>query len=153
MKKITLIVSVFVLLFLSGDVLGCVCFFMENPTAESIKLERQKDFSEATAVFSGEVVKLNDFEAELKVDKIWKGDSADYVTMLTGTTDNGNGTYSSSSCDYTYKLGEKYLIYAYGKSKKLKTHSCSRSRLMVNSVEEILGLEEIIPHKKMNKLL
>jgi len=152
MKKFILLGAVFILLLSSNTVFSCVCFFVSNPTPESIRIERQKDFNRARLIFSGEVIKLDEFKAEFKIDKIWKGDSVNYVTMLTGTKVNEDGTYTSSSCDYSFELGRKYLIYAYGKLDELKTHSCSRSSFLKDAIEEIEGLEKITPHKDVNKL-
>jgi hypothetical protein len=151
MKNFSLLGAAF-LLFLSFDVaFGCVCFLAENPTPESVRAARQKEFGKATVVFSGEVIKSDKFKAEFKVDKIWKGDSINRVLMLTGIKENGDGTQTSSSCDFSFKLGEKYLIYAYGELDELKTHECSRSSLLKNAVEEIEGLEKITPHKVINE--
>ena len=151
MKIFTLFGAAFLLLLSFDVAFGCVCFLAENPTPESVRAARQKEFVKATVIFSGEVIKLDEFKAEFKVDKIWKGDSINRFTMLTGTKDNGDGTQTSSSCDFSFKLGEKYLIYAYGELDELKTHDCSRSSLLKNAVEEVEGLEEITLHKNTNK--
>lgn len=150
MKKFTLAASAFLLFFLSDAAFGC-CVDLPDQTPESIRIERQSAFDEATAVFTGEVIKLDDFKAEFRIDKIWKGDFARHIIMLTGTKHNGDGTRTSSSCDYSYESGKKYLIFAYGKSDELQTGCCSRSRTMANAAEEIKGLEEITPHKDMNE--
>lgn len=151
MKKFTLLGAAFLLLLSFDAAYGCVCFLAEYPTPESVRAERRKEFDKATAVFSGEVIKLNKFRAEFKIDKIWKGVAVNHIAMLTGTVDKGDGTQISSSCDFHFKLGEKYLIYAYGELDELKTHQCSRSLLLKNAVEETEGLEMITPHKRMNK--
>lgn len=85
-----------------------------------------KDYNGASAVFSGEVVALDTFMVKFKVDKLWKGDFSDEITMSTGAKDNGDGTYTSSSCDYNFKLGEKYLVYAQGASRK----RCRRTNVL-----------------------
>jgi len=151
MMNFTLLGAAFLLLLSFDVAFGCVCVHAENPTPESVRAARQKEFDKATVVFSGEVIKSGRFKVEFKVDKIWKGDSVNHITMLTGTIDNGDGTHTSSSCDFSFKLGEKYLIYAYGEFNELKTHECSRSSLLKNAVEEAEGLEKITPHKDMNK--
>jgi hypothetical protein len=151
MQKLILASVLLILPFFSNTIFGCIFVTSSDANPEFNKAARKKDFGKASAIFSGEVVKLDDFKAEFKIDKIWKGDIMDFVVRLTGTKDNGNGTYTSSSCDYSFKLGEKYLIYAYGKSDELKTHSSSRSSLLENAIEEIEGLEEIASHKVMNK--
>lgn len=151
MKNFTLPGAALVLLFSFDVAFGCVCFHAENPTPESVSAERKKEYGKATIIFSGEVVELDKFKAKFKVDVIWKGDAVSRITMLTGTIDNGDGTQTSSSCDFNFKLGEKYLIYAYGETDRLKTHECSRSSLLKNAVEETEGLEKITTHKVTNK--
>jgi len=50
--------------------------------------------------------------------------------MLTGAKDNGDGTFTSSSCDYGFTKGMRYLVYAYGSLGELKPHVCSRTTQM-----------------------
>ena len=64
----------------------------------------------ATRIFSGKVVKLDFLNATLTVERVWKGKPVEEIVMLTGTTKSADGYYVSSSCDYGYVLGEKYLI-------------------------------------------
>ena len=117
----------------SGEVLACRC---GKPPIE-------KSFQTATAIFSGEVVKVDFFRATLKVKKMWKGKPAKEIIMLTGTTLSPEGYYISSSCDYGYILGEKHLIYAYGSEGELKSHFCSRSRLLEYAGDEIKELDKL----------
>ena len=43
---------------------------------------------------------------------MWKGDALDEFTMSTGAVKVGEDSYRSSSCDYGFSVGEKYLVYA-----------------------------------------
>lgn len=142
------ILSVLIFLSLSFDeAFGCVCVLDPNPTPEKIKAERLNAFEKAAVVFTGEVVSLDLLTVKFKVDKIWKGHEAEEITMLTGAKDNGDGTFTSSSCDYGFSKGQKYLVYAYGPPEELKTHACSRTAMLKHAEEEMKGLDEITPHK------
>lgn len=131
---------------------SCVCVLPANPTPESIRAERRKAFDDAVTVFTGEIVEQDFYKVRFKVDKLWKGEPLDEITMMTGVKDNGDGTATRSSCDFGYTRGRKYLIYAYGKPDALFTHVCSRSRLIdEHAAEEIRGLDEIGPHETRNR--
>src|SRR6266446_6108304 len=112
MKRIVEASFVVIFLFITADIVqGCVCFQLpEKPTPEQARAMLIKDYDKAFAVFSGEVVALDTFKVKLKVDKLWKGDLEVEVIMPTGAKENGDGTYTISSCDFNFKLGEKYLV-------------------------------------------
>jgi hypothetical protein len=140
LRKIA-IFSALIFLSLSVDIaLGCVCFHPKK-----IKAERLKDFRRASVVFTGEVVSLDTFRVKFKVDKIWKGQETVEITMLTGTTDLGNGTTRSSTCDYRFNKGQSYLVVAYGPPENLRTYVCTRTGLLKDAEKEIKGFDEIAP--------
>jgi hypothetical protein len=132
-KTLLIILSAALLLLFQIDVFACRCF------PPSVK----KSFEKATVIFSGEVIKLDEFRATLKVEKVWKGKPKEEIVMLTGTIKTPEGYYQSSSCDYGYVLGQKYLIYAYGSEDKLKTSACSRSKTLEYAEEDIKELEKL----------
>ena len=145
---------VIILLPLAPEVaLGCVCFGLpEKPTPEQARAMLVKDFNEASAVFSGEVVALDTFKVKFKVAKLWKGDFGDEVVMSTGTKDNGDGSHTSSSCNYDFKLGEKYLVYAYGDSpEEMQARACTRTRPLKYAEQEMKDLDEVWPHVRKNQ--
>ena len=134
MKKIWLIIfSVTLLLLFQADALACKC---AKPTIEN-------SFEKATVIFSGEVIKLDKFRAILKVEKVWKGKADKEIAMHTGMTKSAEGYYISSSCDFGYVLGEKYLIYAFGSDDELKTNVCSRTKSLEQGDEDIKELEKL----------
>lgn len=146
--------AVMFLLLLAPEVaLGCVCFGTpEKRTPEQVRAMLVRDFNEAVAVFSGEVVAIDTFKVKLKVDKLWKGDFGDEAVMSTGTKDNGDGIHISSSCDYSFKLGEKYLVYAYGASPEdMQARECTRTRPLNYAEQEMKDLDEVWPHVKKNQ--
>ncbi|MFL6228144.1 MAG: hypothetical protein ACJ741_05135 [Pyrinomonadaceae bacterium] len=133
-KLAPLIFAIALLLLISGDAYACRCW---KPSVEtSFK-------GAATRIFSGEVVKLDFFRATLKVEGVWKGKPIEEVVMLTGTTKSADGYYVSSSCDYGYVLGEKYLIYAYGPDTELETSECSRTKELKYAADDIKQLDKL----------
>jgi hypothetical protein len=141
-KSLLIILSIALLLLFQTDAFACRC---GQPTNEN-SFERanavEKSFEKASVIFTGEVIKLDLFRATLKVEKVWKGKPKEEIVMLTGTTKTPEG-YQSSSCDYEYGLGQKYLIYAYGSEDKLKTNDCSRTKSLEYAGEDIKELEKL----------
>lgn len=147
LRKLAAFCALLILPLTAGEAFGCVCVLDPDPTPAKIRAARLDAFEKATAVFSGEVVSLDRLTVRFRADKIWKGGEAGEIVMLTGTRENSDGTVTSSSCDYGFKKGERYLVYAYGPRGELKTHSCSRTALLKHAEGEMEGLDEITPHK------
>jgi hypothetical protein len=135
MKKLALVIfAIPLVLLISGDAYACRC---GKPSVErSFK-------GAATRIFSGKVVKIDFFNATLKVERVWKGKPVEEIVMLTGTTKSVDGLYVSSSCDYGYVLGEKYLIYAYGPENKLGTSACSRTKELKYAAADVEQLDKL----------
>ena len=133
--------------------LGCGCVSLPGEvTPEQARAKLVRDFNEAFTVFTGEVVELDTFKVKFKVDKIWKGGFGDEIVMRTGAVVNGDGTYNSSSCDYSFKRDEKYLVYAYGDTAaEMQARACTRTRESGRAEQEIKDLDEVWPHEKRNR--
>ena len=155
MRKVVLASFAVLLLSLAaeGTAYGCVCVVSpETPTPEQVRAALVEDFNEAFAVFTGEVVERDNFKVKFKVDKIWKGKFGDEIVMRTGAVDNGDGTITSSSCDYGFHRGEKYLVFAYGDSAAdMKAQSCTRTKGESRAGREIKDLDEVWPHERRNR--
>jgi hypothetical protein len=110
---------------------ACSCNLDLKLLSKSEKKQVKIAEKEALAVFSGEVVELtydekrNFYYAKFKVLNSWKNVSADEVTV--------SGSTMCCLCDWVFKVGESYLIYAeqydairnfYGAS------HCSRSQFL-----------------------
>ena len=132
---------------------ACVCVVpREPPPPEQARAALAKDFNKALAVFTGEVVELDTFKVKFKVDKIWKGSFGDEIVMRTGTIDGGDGTYSTSSCDYSFGRGGRYLVFAYGDSAAgMQAHACTRTKELKHAEREIGDLDEVWPHERRNR--
>ena len=146
--------AVFALSLAAADTArACVCFLSpEKATPEAARAALVKDFNEASAVFTGEVVALDALRVTLKVEKLWKGNLGDEVVMPTGARKNDDGTYSVSSCDYTFARGEKYLIFAYGDSAEtMRARACTRTKALGRAGPEVEELDAVGPHEKKNR--
>jgi hypothetical protein len=142
MKRLVVAIAILLSPLLYDTSLGCSCTYQPNPTPEEIKAERLKAFNRASAVFSGKVIELEENKVKFRVEKIWKGEPVDEITMVIQDKDE-KGKYVMSSCDYRYKFGEKYLVYAYGSPDELITYVCTRTALLKNADQEMRGLDEI----------
>jgi hypothetical protein len=76
-------------------------------------------FRDAKIVFFGELVEATETNdrcsrvVKFKVERYWKGKTTEYVTLETPTT---------LCCGYGFRVGEKYLVFAYReKSSRLET--------------------------------
>jgi hypothetical protein len=143
MKKIKM------LLFVAGIMLAgytstsaCVC---DLPLKRiSLKKAVAKAKSEASFVFSGEVVELDDSIVKFKVERLWKGTATGEIILInTGAGKTENNDRIISSCAYNFRVGEKYLVYAYGFIGKLSTHKCTRTGVLAGVVEDVRMLENL----------
>jgi hypothetical protein len=144
MNKATLVllISISFVLFSHSSAYGCLCGLEPNQTPEKAKAAFLKEFDNAAMVFSGEVVELSLFEAKFKVEKIWKGEGKDEITMWLRGKDN-KGEYVTTSCDFEFRKGEKYLVYAYLAEGKLRTHVCTPTMSMMKAEHMLKELNEI----------
>ena len=128
--------------------LACVCGGEPGkPRDEEIKADIAKEFNESAAVFSGEVIELDTFKVKFKVKKLWKGDPSEEVIMSTGAKMIDETHYRSSSCDYRYKVGEKYLIYARKtEENELVAYKCTRTNLLARSERDVAELDNLNPN-------
>jgi hypothetical protein len=93
-----------------------------------------KALSQSDAVFVGRVIARHNASIEFapgvsssgysfvfEVERLYKGALSSEVAVLTG---NGRG-----DCGCGFQVGEKYLVYAYGK-KGLETNICTRTTIL-----------------------
>jgi len=76
-------------------------------------------------IFSGELIEMDGLTLKFKVERLWKGEFKDEVSMATGAIRSGDGFLLTSMCDYKFALGRKYLVFAHGSKDKLKASKCS----------------------------
>lgn len=124
------ILSFLFILGSAGASHSCSC--PEDFPAPPIVVQVQYAAKISKAVFSGQVLaieKSGKYSARVKirVEKLWKGILKDTYTVSTALI--------SASCGYSFKVGEKYLVYAFadGTDDKLQVSSCSRTKLLTKS--------------------
>ena len=91
--------------------------------------------SDSTAVFSGEVLdveggapirmfgdRIPSSRVTLRVSEVWKGPQRE--TLEVSTPRDG------VMCGYSFKEGQEYLVYAYGKEEPFKVDLCSQTKVL-----------------------
>jgi hypothetical protein len=178
LNKQKIVISFVICLLLSAtEVFACSCVSIPN---EDVNDAVQNAAKHSTMVFAGKVVgfeyrkgipnqyleshekdsgKHNDYETKVvkfQVERWWKGEATTEAFLVTDETKNSDGIVTVSSCDYHFKEGESYLVYAYGKENELRTHACTRTRLL-NKTEDVKilgeGKEPVEKKHKPNKSL
>lgn len=120
------------------------CFAPRSPTEELAK---------ATAVFSGKVVRREyvpeaTSEGEfferliirIAVERVWKGDIYADATMYTSETHLANGYVRIFGEDFNFEDDKEYLIYAFGKTDRLSTDVCTRTRELSKADDDLKEL-------------
>jgi hypothetical protein len=105
----------------------------------------QESLEKSTAVFAGKVTIMDipngivissadPVTVTFNVSRIWKG--PDHKTLVVTTAREG------ASCGYSFKIGEEYIVYAYGEDDELSANICSRTNSLVNAQEDLQALGE-----------
>jgi hypothetical protein len=128
----------------------CVCVKESHPSEEKVKADRRQVYDKAAAVFVGKVVAIDAYSVTFRLEKRWKGDSLDEVILSTGAVPGYDGTPLPEECSYQFHLGEEYLVYAFGASKKMKAYICS-TVLIKNAAEEEKELDKIKLHETIRE--
>lgn len=149
-----------ILFFLgSNSALACGC-----PESFNLSLKQRvlAAFDGATTVFSGKVIEFDHRKdavslrnskeqtaqtdplrryAIFEIDQWWKSPTQSILDLRTDFFKNPNGSFSFNSCDYPFKLGESYLVFAYKDKYGLRTNSCTRTASLADSVKalEVIG--------------
>ena len=134
MYKISLLL--FLVIFFMNANIASACMCAGNlPSLEALQ--------ESSAVFAGRVTNIetpvgllmssaDSVRVTLEISRSWKG--TPYKTLVLTTS------RSESSCGYSFREGEDYIVYAYGEENKLGTDICSRTSLFSDAQEDLLVL-------------
>ena len=158
LNKQKIVISFVICLFLSATkVFACGCIGLPNETLEDVVKNSVKN---SAMIFAGKVVgfeyrkgianefmqsKRIDYETKVvkfQVEQWWKGGVPKEIFLVTDETINADGTASNSSCNYNFKEGESYLVFAYGKEKELRTDKCSRTQPLNEADKDLKILGE-----------
>jgi len=142
-KSLSIFLATMFLLLSFETASACLCFSLPDPTPEQIRTQLNGELIKANLVFSGEVIRLDDFKVAFRVEKAWKGKTVKEINMSTGAINNNDGTVIRTSCDYSFEMGKKYLVYATGSGKKMKTSECTGTGQLKFSDDRIKFLQEI----------
>jgi hypothetical protein len=148
MKKfaITILLICFSLLC-AENAFACVCGGMPRQlTDEEIRAWIGREFDESVAVFSGEVMEIDRFNVRLRVIQLWKGVPANEITMSTGTVRVDENIARSSSCDYRFALGGRYLVYARNFEAVLVAYRCTRTNSLHFAERDVTELNNLNPN-------
>ena len=102
------------------DAVACTC--TGGTTSELRQSARAVFLAKVASKRKSDAVKEDGVEVTLEVEKVWKGKITKQTIIHTGPTDD---LYPFIElCATPFKIGESYIIFAYGK-KKLSTDVCA----------------------------
>jgi hypothetical protein len=118
-----------------------------------------KQFGEAFAIFSAEAIIVGRDTVTFRVDDVWKGELPRALSMEAAPDPNVYPTASTTSCDYVFKTGTKYLVFAYGSSvATMKTRPCTPTEQLETNVAgtayvspTIAILDKLVPARSKPK--
>ena len=131
----------------------CDCLQPKSPT-EELKIAKavfvgkvveviEPDLSKTTRGGRDNLIALMEKSSrriKFKIERTWKGISLDEITVTTPPT----------SCRYDFKVGERYLVYAYGmRITNLGVSKCTRTRKLQEAVEDLKELGEGMSVEKL----
>jgi len=101
-------------------------------------------FTEAEAVFLGEVTSFEQGVAHFKTERGWKGIFSNKLSVHTNP--------SPSLCGYSFKTGKRYLVYAFKrKDGTLTTFLCSRTSPADSSKAEQIELSDLVRKRSIER--
>ena len=140
MRSITLLIGILITLLLANSAVSACSCAGGNPPCES--------FGSASAVFVGTPVSVgenkrpkssnpNDIDwtpivYKFSVEQSYLGVPGTEVEVFTG---RGGG-----DCGYQFKIGQRYLVYAYKDQDKLNTGICTRTKPFSSATEDLAFL-------------
>lgn len=92
MKAVRFLLMTTLFVMCGEAALGCSCLYV--PPSQG--------FDEAQAVFTGRVIKAKKSKWTIAVDRVWKGDVQERITLC--------DAHAGTSCAASYKHGESYLF-------------------------------------------
>lgn len=120
-----------------------------HANAKDLMANIEENWKGAYQVFVGEVM-------ESSSDELYLASGLNYTYYTVQVVEHLKGNYhpkhrlrtferiSHGSCDYTFEVGKKYLIYAYNDNGKLSTNICSRTapleEVSENEIKELRRL-------------
>jgi hypothetical protein len=104
-----------------------------------IGTERRKVTNQASEDFGGEQLFI-----KLKVDRWWKGDGDEEMTLRTSTVYFPNSRKEFAE-DFQFSIGETYLVYAFLFNDAFATSACTRTKKLSEADKDLMELGEGFP--------
>ena len=90
---------------------------------------------------------------KFSVERWWKGSGEEEVFLYTGVSRWPGGYRRIDGEDFGFKVGEQYLVYAFGENEHLVTTECERTTKLEKAAEDLKELGEgRLPEKKKAKV-
>lgn len=144
------------LAFAVSRVEACSCVTGVVPQTYPEHVRQQ--FGEAYAVFSAEAVAVGRDSVTFRLIDVWKGELPRELSMEAAPDPDIYPDASSSSCDYLFRAGRRYLIFAYGASvATMKTRSCTPTGQLMMIGEQYVSdatvaiLDALVPGRSKPK--
>ena len=128
--------------------LGCTCDPSRMDTKEQMHAVVGTALKGARAVFTGEVIVSSDSETKIRVDHIWKGEFPDKLAVIAGAEKISVHVAVGDGCQFVFRTGEKYLVFATKEGNNFKVHKCSLTNYQDKSKHVILMLDQISAEKE-----
>lgn len=156
MKKQVILLLAITLLVLQSNAVPASRCFKRGSASDELK--------SSTAVFSGQAIAEEYRPVESKEERLpeggevlvirfavenwWKGSGGEEAVLYTGVTRYPNGYTKMFAEDFTFRVGEKYLVYAFGAKDSLRTDGCRRTTELEKAEEDLRELGEGKPPEK-----
>ncbi|MCM3904949.1 MAG: hypothetical protein ND866_24900 [Pyrinomonadaceae bacterium] len=141
-------VAIVLIILGANSVFASRCLALRN-VSEELKA--------SVAVFSGHVVAaeyqpvsglpgwpegIEVLVIKFSVERWWKSSGTDEVLVYSGVGRWPDGHQRIFAHDFTFEVGEKYLVYAFGNEGKLGASICGRTAKLGDAAEDVTELGE-----------
>jgi hypothetical protein len=128
-----LIFAVTLVLLFDQTASACVCAPPPTDTEVQLRAAVTSTFKRSDAIFSGEAVASGENGVEFKIDRVWKGTFKDKTALVP----------EHGTCDYHFKAGLKYLVFARPVMDGLRVPLCSLTSVLSEAERLINELERL----------
>lgn len=140
---ISFLLIISIIVFNPEKAFACECYHPEINTDEKLRNVVTAALDGAEAVFSGEVVGMNESIVEFRLEMLWKGDFKDKSATITRAVLSDKGSYISTPCRYDFEVGAKYLVFADQTSDGMIVTVCSRTTPLSDAKRLVSELNRI----------
>ena len=120
-----------------AEACGCVADLQGQPS------HIRNEFQRAVAVFTAEAIEADLLRATFRVANVWKGKPEPELTIWTSSRMFPWGPLLTTTCDWRFQKGRRYLVFGYGPINQMKTSVCSPTATTEAAKPIIALLDEI----------